>query len=130
MPFYKRHPMVGRFYGDFHIAKEWIGSTTRFFDITQDRGTAPLTLEVREFRPPNEENALDLKGRSMYYIPWALADAEGAVKAVDTFVDANVESYLDVLLDSSNRLVYDVFQSARRLSKYPTPVSINSNVTL
>ncbi|KAH6673450.1 hypothetical protein B0J14DRAFT_480841 [Halenospora varia] len=128
MPFYKRHPMNGPTYGDFHINKEWVSATTRLLDITQDRGPVPLTLEVREFKPPSEENALDLKGRSMYYIPWAIVDAESAVRAVNAYADANVESYLDALLDDSNHLVWDVFHAAIRLSVFPTPNKLLRNV--
>jgi hypothetical protein len=119
--------MCGPTYGDFHIAKEWASTTTRFLDITQDRGSVPLTLEVREFKPPSEENALDLKGRSMYYIPWALTDAESATRAINAYADANIGPYLDALLDDSNHLVWDVFHAALRLSVFPTPVSISSN---
>jgi hypothetical protein len=125
MPFYKRHPMIGPTYGDFHITKDWVGATIRLLDITQDRGPVPLTLEVREFSPPSEGNALDLKGRSMYYIPWAIADAENAVRAVNAYADANVELYLNALLDDSNHLVWDVFHAALRLSVFPTPVSVS-----
>jgi hypothetical protein len=61
----------------------------------------------------------------MYYIPWAIADAENAVRAVNAYADANVELYLNALLDESNHLVCDVFHAALRLSVFPTPVSIN-----
>ena len=123
MPFYKKHPMVGRAYGDFHITKQWAGASTRFLDITQDRGSAALSLELREFRPPHEPDALDLKGRSMYYIPWAIANPDDAVKAVNEFADQSVGSYLDALLDDTNSFVWDVFHAAFRVSIFPTPVS-------
>lgn len=123
MPFYKRHPMVGPKFGDFHLVKIWESNITRFLDITQDRGPVPLTLEVRQFAVPFEENAFDLKGRGMYDIPWAIADVNGAVKAINDYADANMLSYLDALLDKSNPLVWDVFQAAINTSFYPTNVS-------
>ncbi|KAF1994401.1 Clavaminate synthase-like protein [Amniculicola lignicola CBS 123094] len=120
MAFYKAHPMVGPKFGDFYMAKDWTNAPTRFLDITQDRGTI-LQLEVREFRPPVEPGALDLKGRSMYAIPWAIADADVAVESINEFLDASVGPYLDHLLDDSNHLVWDVFHSALRLSLFPFP---------
>ncbi|KAL9110183.1 MAG: hypothetical protein Q9227_005243 [Pyrenula ochraceoflavens] len=120
MLFYRKHPMVGPEYGDFHIEKQWICDSTRFLDITQDRSPAVLTLELREFEPP-EERDLDLKGRSMYYNPWAIADPEKAVAAVNDFADQSVAAYLEALLDDTNSFVWDVFHAALRLSLFPEP---------
>lgn len=124
MPFYKTHPMIGPTYGDFHIAKDWVGARTRFLDVTQDRSPIVLRLEVREFHPPYEENSLDLKGQSMYCIPWAIADPDVAVETINAYIDQSVGSYLDAMLDDTDSLVWDVFHVAFRLSVFPMPVSI------
>lgn len=121
MPFYKSHPMTGPSYGDFHIAKDWAGATTRSLSITQDRSSVVLTLEVREFHPPYDENARDLKGRSMYSIPWAIVDPDVAVETINTYIDNSIASYLDAILDDTDSLVMNVFHIAFRLSIFPTP---------
>jgi hypothetical protein len=123
MPFYKRHLMIGPTYGDFHIAKDWVGAKTRFLDVTQDRSPIVLRLEVREFHPLYEENPLDLKGRSMYCIPWAIADPDVAVETINAYIDHSVGSYLDAMLDDTDGLVWNVFHVAFRLSVFPMPVS-------
>lgn len=128
MPFYKKHPMIGPTYGDFHIAKDWMGATTRFLDVTQDRSPIVLRLEVREFHPPYEENSLDLKGRSMYCIPWAIVDPDVAVETINAYIDQSVGSYLDAMLDDTDSLVWDVFHIAFRLSVFPMPNKLLRNV--
>ncbi len=120
--FYQTHPLVGANYGDFHIPKTWVGATTKLLDITQDRG-AFCRLEAREFLPPVEEGALDIKGRPMYHIPWAIENPEAAVKAFNKYIDESLGAYLDEILDDTDHLVWDVFHSAMRLSVFPSPVS-------
>jgi hypothetical protein len=124
IPFYRRHPMVGPMYGDFHIAKQWVGPTTRILEITQDSGESALKVEVREFYPPADENALDLKGRSMYFIPWAISDPEKAVETINAYIDESIGSYIDATIDDTDGLVMDVFHAAYRLSIFPTPVCL------
>jgi hypothetical protein len=114
--------MIGPKYGDFHIPKTWANDATKFLEVTQDRGSI-WRLEVRQFVPPAGGSALDLKGRPMYFVPWAIADPESAVKALNQYIDESVGFYLDTLLDDSNHLVWDIFHSAIRLSVFPTPVS-------
>ncbi|KAH8745608.1 hypothetical protein BGZ57DRAFT_778314 [Hyaloscypha finlandica] len=113
--FYKNHPVVGPDYGDFSLQKtrSWVGEEVHVLETTQDMGSV-CRLEVRQFEPPEEIDAVDVKGRSMYYIPWAIADEDRATLAVNNFLDECMVPYLSSLLDEGDELVWEVFTSAIR----------------
>jgi hypothetical protein len=119
--FYRHHHMVGKTYGDFHIAKLWTGQPTKILEFTQDRGPI-CKMEVREFFPP-DEHALDTRGNPIYAVPWAIADPDALTRSLNEYLDESMGCYLDEILDDSDRLVWNVFHSALRLSLFPEPVS-------
>jgi hypothetical protein len=121
MAFYKKHPLAGPKYGDFHLQKQWTEAPIRVLCLGQDRGVM-LQLELREFIPPAGDNDQDLKGRSMYAVPWAIANVDDAVKAINAYVDESIGLYLDAILDDTDGLVWSVFHAAYRLSIFPEPV--------
>ena len=114
--------MIGPEYGDFHIPKVWVNDTIKYLEVTQDRGSV-WRLKVRQFVPPVGDGAVDLKGRPMYFVPWAIPDAAQAVEALNQYIDKSIVSYVDTILHDSNHLVLDIFHSALRLSRSRTPVS-------
>ena len=133
MRFYKEHPLVGPYYGDFHIEKEWTTASPKYICMSQDRGpyihTAFLQIELREFVPPADDTAVDLKGRSMYAVPWAIADQDSVVRAVNSYIDESMDFYIDGVLDDTGGLEWDVFHVACRASVFPFPViSVNKNL--
>ncbi|KAB5551077.1 hypothetical protein GE09DRAFT_965280 [Coniochaeta sp. 2T2.1] len=120
MTFYKSHPMTGPRYGDFHIEKTWIDGPGRYLCLSQDRGSF-LRIELRQFVPPNDPTALDLKGRSMYAANWAIADPDAVTEALNEFINNSLGYYLDSILDDTDGLVWDVFHAAIRSSVFPQP---------
>ena len=124
MPFYKSHPMTGPRYGDFHMEKTWIDGPVRYLCLSQDRGSF-LRIELKQFVPPNDPTALDLKGRSMYAVNWAIADPDAVTEALNEFIDNSVGYYLESILDGTDGLVWDVFHAAIRSSVFPQPVSVD-----
>jgi len=123
MEFYKAHPMFGPKYGDFHMEKQWIPGSGKFLCLSQDRGTF-LRIELKQFVPPHDPTALDLKGRPMYAVNWAIPDPDAATEALNEFIDASLGCYLDAVLDGMDTLVMDVFHAAIRSSVFPHPVSL------
>jgi hypothetical protein len=126
MPFYKAHPMTGPKHGDFHIEKQWVAGTARTLCLSQDRGSF-FRIELKQFVPPRDPTALDLKGRSMYEVNWAIADPTAATDALNEFIDNSLGSYLDSILDGTDSLVWDIFHAAIRSSVFPQPVSRSSS---
>ncbi|CAK7223801.1 hypothetical protein SEUCBS140593_005353 [Sporothrix eucalyptigena] len=126
--FFRLHPMVGPTYGDFHIKRQWTQNETKVLELAQDSNIV-LTLRVREFIPTAKElSSDDTRGNKMYGIPWAIADPDEATRAVNLYTDRCIEAYLETILDDSNRLVWDVFHWAMRLSVFPEPNKLLSNV--
>ena len=120
--FFRLHLMVGPTYGDFHITRKWTQNMTKVMEFTQDSNVV-LRLKVREFIPtPDELLSDDTRGNKMYSIPWAIADPDEAVRAIHLYIDHCIEAYPNAILDDSNRLVWDVFYWAMRLSVFPEPV--------
>src|SRR5690606_23328672 len=82
-------------------------------------------IEVREFVPPAEAAGdVDLKGRPMYAVPWAIADPDAVVAAMDEYIDRAIVRYMEEYLDHSDPLVWNVFQMAYRSSVFPVPVGL------
>ena len=115
--------MSGPKYGDFHLDRQWTNDEVYSLFITQDRSTA-CHLRLRQFEPPHEPDAVDLKGRPMYHFPYALADADETTQAVNQYLDQSIESYLDAVLDDTDSLIHNVFHFAWRMSVFPEPVSV------
>lgn len=114
--------MVGPTYGDFHIKRKWTQNITKVLEFAQDSNIV-LKLRVREFIPTADELLSDdTRGNKMYSIPWAIADPDEAVRAVNLYLDRCIEAYPNAILDDSNHLVWDVFHWAMRLSVFPEPV--------
>jgi hypothetical protein len=129
VPFYKKHPFVGKNYGDFNIAKVWTTSAPIFLRLSQDRGgfmnAEQVEIELRRFAPPEGDGSpdvKDVKGRYMYEHPWAVAAREDVISSFNAYIYRSLEFYLDTILDDSDRLVWDVFHMAYRTSVFPTPV--------
>lgn len=122
MAFYKSHPMTGARYGDFHVQKQWLDQPSRILYLSQDRGSM-LGIELKRFAPPNDPTALDLKGRWMYAVNWAIADPDAVTELLNDFIDESLGSYLQSVLDGMNELVLDVFNAAIRSSIFPQPVT-------
>jgi hypothetical protein len=56
-------------------------------------------------------------------VPWAIADPDAVVQAMNEYIDRGVTQYLYEYLDDTNFLVWDIFQQAYRASVFPVPVS-------
>ncbi|KAK0739985.1 hypothetical protein B0T18DRAFT_331684 [Schizothecium vesticola] len=120
MPFYRAHPMVGPQHGDFHLERRWTGSASKILCLGQLQVPLYFKVELRQFVPP-ANNDLDLKGRPMYAVPWAVADADAVVLAINNYIDRGITQYLYEYLDDTNGLVWDIFQQAYRASVFPIP---------
>lgn len=121
MRFYKDHPMIGAHYGDFHIDKQWVDGPGRILCLGQDRGSF-LKIELKQFVPPRDPTALDLKGRSMYAVNWAIANPDAVTEALNEFINDSLGLYLESILDGMDELVWDIFHVAIRSSVFPQPV--------
>jgi hypothetical protein len=50
--------------------------------------------------PLNEELVSDdARGNKMYGIPWAIANPDEAAKSANEYVDQNMDTYLETVLD-------------------------------
>jgi hypothetical protein len=121
MPFYKKHPMTGPSYGDFHIKQQWTGAQSKFLCLGQ-LGSSSFQVEVEEFVPPDDQSDVDLKGRPIYAVPWAISDPDTAMAAMNEYIDNNIGNYMEAYLDDSDTLVWDIFHAAYRASVFPIPV--------
>ena len=127
MPFYKKHPLVGQEYGDFHIRKQWTIAEPKLLHFSQtgraSGNSAFFSIELQEFVPPPEDDAVDLKGRSMYAVPWATPDPQAVSHAIDIYINETTNFYIDDSLDGQDSLEWMIFKFASRASILPTPVS-------
>ena len=126
MPFYRKHQMVGPTYGDFHLYDDefqWTGAPSRFLSLGQ-LGGAHFQIELEEFTPTRDTSDVDLKGRPIYSVAWAISNADAAVDAINQYVDDNMGAYLEAYLDDSDPLVWDIFHAAYRASVFPEPVPL------
>jgi len=123
MPFYQSHPMAGPNHGDFHLERRWTDSPPKIVCLGQLQGPMSFQVELREFVPPANSTDVDLKGRPMYATPWAVADPDAVVQAMNDYIDRGITQYLYEYLDDTNTLVWDIFQQAYRASVFPIPVS-------
>ncbi|KAK4456936.1 hypothetical protein QBC42DRAFT_237499 [Cladorrhinum samala] len=120
MAFYRTHPMIGSEYGDFHLERQWTNTPSKFLCLGQI-GTMNFQVELKQFVPPANNTDVDLKGRPMYAVPWAIADPEAVVEAIMTYIDRGVTRYMDSYLDETDELVWGIFQTAYRASVFPVP---------
>lgn len=112
--------LTGPSYGGFCVPKIWAAhSPIKTLSLTQGYGTV-LRLRVREFKPPQGDNEpLDSRGRSIYAVPWALADADDALSSVRTFLEESVDAYLDRYAHDFDEITRLVFSAARDRSRAP-----------
>jgi len=92
-----------------------------------------LKIELREFVPPADSNDVDLKGRPMYAVPWAIADPDAVVEAIKEYIERAITAYMAAYLDDTDPLVWNIFQAAYRASVFPVPVGYSArteNLTL
>ncbi|KXX76430.1 hypothetical protein MMYC01_200182 [Madurella mycetomatis] len=120
MPFYKTHPMVGPHYGDFHLERQWIDGPSKFLCLGQV-GSMHFQVELKQFVPPANSGDVDLKGRPMYAVPWAIADPDAVVKDISEYIDRGMTRYMSAYLDDTDELVWNIFQAAYRASVFPLP---------
>ncbi|KAK3293656.1 uncharacterized protein B0H64DRAFT_326361 [Chaetomium fimeti] len=120
MPFYRAHPMVGPQYGDFHLERQWTDAPSKILCLGQV-GSMHIKVELREFVPPANTRDVDLKGRPMYAVPWAIADPDAVVEAFTEYIDRSVTQYMAAYLDDTDPLVWNIFQAAYRASVFPLP---------
>lgn len=123
MPFYRSHPMEGPHYGDFHLERQWTDATPKFLCLGQV-GAMHIKVELKEFIPPPNTKDVDLKGRPMYAVPWAVADPDAVVEAITEYIDRAITRYMAEYLDDTDPLVWNIFQAAYRASVFPLPVSV------
>lgn len=128
MSFYKNHPMIGPLYGDFHLDRQWTATPPTTLCIGQV-GAMHLKVELHEFIPPANSADVDLKGRPMYAVPWAIADPEVVVEAINNYIDRSITQYMYAYLDDCDGLIWDIFQAAYRASVFPVPVSSARSVS-
>jgi len=88
-----------------------------------------LKVELHEFIPPANSADVDLKGRPMYAVPWAIADPEVVVEAINNYIDRSITQYMYAYLDDCDGLIWDIFQAAYRASVFPVPVSSARSVS-
>ena len=105
--------MTGRTYGDFYLqpTRQWATSRTSVLQITQDRGTI-CQLEIRQFEVPQTTDGTDSRNRSIFQIPWAIADADKATADINKFLDESLSPYIEFLLEEKDLLVWEVFHTA------------------
>jgi hypothetical protein len=84
-------------------------------------GSLHIKVELREFLPPARTTDVDLKGRPMYAVPWAIADPDAVVESMTEYIDRSTTAYMSEYLDESP-LVWNIFQAAYRASVFPIPV--------
>ncbi|KAJ4286400.1 hypothetical protein N0V88_008023 [Collariella sp. IMI 366227] len=120
MPFYRAHPMIGPQYGDFHLDRQWTDAPSKLLCLGQI-GTLHLKVELKEFLPPADTTDVDLKGRPMYAVPWAVADPEAVVEAMMEYIDRGMTRYMAAYLDDTDALVWNMFQAAYQASVFPLP---------
>ncbi|KAK3898982.1 hypothetical protein C8A05DRAFT_46842 [Staphylotrichum tortipilum] len=120
MAFYRTHPMIGPHYGDFHIDRQWTNAASKFLCLGQV-GSLHLKVELREFVPPPNSTDVDLKGRPMYAVPWAIADPDAVVVAFNEYISKAVARYMAAYLDNTDPLIWNIFQAAYRASVFPVP---------
>ncbi|KAK4198103.1 hypothetical protein QBC40DRAFT_96107 [Triangularia verruculosa] len=120
MPFYRNHPMIGPNYGDFHLERQWVPGPSKYLCLGQI-GSMSFTVELKQFVPPANSGDLDLKGRPMYAVPWAVADPEAVVQSINEYIDRGITRYMDAYLDEYDELVWGIFQAAYRASIFPVP---------
>ncbi|KAK3989622.1 hypothetical protein QBC44DRAFT_241205 [Cladorrhinum sp. PSN332] len=120
MAFYRAHPMIGSEYGDFHLERQWTDAPSKFLCLGQI-GTMNFQVELKQFVPPANNSDVDLKGRPMYAVPWAVADPEAVVEAITAYIDRGITRYMDAYLDDTDELVWGIFQAAYRASVFPVP---------
>ena len=130
-PFETHHPLTGPDFGHFSRRKTWAAGGCRLFECGQIHG-ATLRLRVRQFRPPSlvpgestDNKGSGAKGRSLYAIPWAIADLDEALAEVERYIDRSASAYMRKFVDSSDRIVHPVFSHARRLAQGPDPVCLH-----
>lgn len=121
MPFYKSHPMIGPYHGDFHLERQWAAAPPKVLCLGQLNGPVNFKVELRKFIPPANSADLDLKGRPMYAVPWAIADPDAVVVAINEYIDRSINQYIYEYLDDSDSLRWNIFQQAFRASVFPTP---------
>ncbi|KAK3680898.1 hypothetical protein B0T22DRAFT_388678 [Podospora appendiculata] len=121
MPFYRSHPMIGPHHGDFHLARYWTNAQPQLLRLGQLQGDTNFQVELREFVPSPGSTDVDLKGRPMYKVPWAIADPDAAVLAINNYIERGITRYLYEYLDDTDGFVWDIFQNAYRASVFPTP---------
>jgi hypothetical protein len=92
----------------------WVNDEIHVLEITQDMGPR-CRFAVRQFVPPEEPDAVDLKGRSMYHVPWAIADVKETERAFAKFLDDSLVPYLKSILNDDDYLFYEVFTSAIKI---------------
>lgn len=122
MPFYRSHPMIGPHYGDFHLERQWTNAQPKMLCFGQV-GSMHIKVELREFIPVANTTDVDLKGRPMYAVPWAIADPDAVTQAITEYIERSVTQYMAAYLDDTDPLVWDIFQAAYRASVFPVPVS-------
>lgn len=123
MTFYRTHPMIGPHYGDFHLERQWADVPSRFLCLGQV-GSMHFQVELKQFIPPAGSGDVDLKGRPMYAVPWAVADPDAVVQAITEYMDGGIARYMRAYLDDTDPLVWNIFQAAYRASVFPVPVGI------
>jgi hypothetical protein len=121
--------MVGSRYGDFLVGKKWINRRSEVLYIGQDLDTS-FQLELWNFVPPHDPDAIDVKGRSMYAVPWAIKDPDRAVLCIDSYVNDTLNVYLSRYLDPLDSIIWSVFEAARRASSFPCPVRFDTSPSL
>lgn len=120
MAFYRNHPMVGPHYGDFHLDRRWTNTPSKILCLGQV-GSMHIKVELREFIPPANSRDVDLKGRPMYAVPWAVADPDTVVEAITEYIDKAITRYMAAYLDDTDPIVWNIFQAAYRASVFPLP---------
>ncbi len=123
MAFYKSHPMSGPCYGDFHLERQWTKAKPKILCLGQLQGPLHFRVELREFIPPANSTDVDLKGRPMYAVPWAVSDVDTVIFAINDYIDRTINQYIYEYLDDGDSLRWNIFQQAFRASVFPTPVS-------
>jgi len=77
-----------------------------------------LKLRVRGFIPPQGEYVLlDSRGRSIYAVPWALADPVDARASVNAYIDQSMDAYLDRYSQDFDAIARLVFGAVRDYSR-------------
>ncbi|KAI5793689.1 hypothetical protein DFH27DRAFT_526931 [Peziza echinospora] len=111
----------------------WSSPAHRSVEMTQDMGKI-LELRCKEYIPLEGDkqqyswpDPITGQNKTLRTPPFAIADVEHAQATIEKYIDQNLETYLEGLLDSENTIIWESFRIALSMAG---PVNMNGSVML